>query len=95
MDYNVKIVSYSGCYPNYCSGILVVDVDGKTYEFEQFAVRSEGSVWFDNSWTEHIDYGPLKVADDKFPDGFPEECKSKLNELLSTELEHGCCGGCI
>ena len=30
---NIKFISYTGKYPNLCSGVLTVDIDGKEYKF--------------------------------------------------------------
>ena len=30
---NIKFISYSGKYPNLCSGVLTVEIDGKEYKF--------------------------------------------------------------
>ena len=30
---NIEFVSYTGAYPNLCSGILTMKVNGKEYEF--------------------------------------------------------------
>jgi hypothetical protein len=30
---NIKFISYTGKYPNLCSGVLTVEIDGKEYKF--------------------------------------------------------------
>ena len=33
MDMNVKFISYSGKYPNLCSGVLTLEIEGKRVTF--------------------------------------------------------------
>ena len=30
---NIKFISYTGKWPNLCSGVLTVEIDGKEYKF--------------------------------------------------------------
>lgn len=30
----IKFISYTGVFPNLCSGVLTVEIDGKEYKFE-------------------------------------------------------------
>jgi hypothetical protein len=30
---NIKFISYTGKYPNLCSGVLTIEIDGKEYKF--------------------------------------------------------------
>ena len=85
-------VSYDGEYPCLCSGHLEVWVDGKYYDFGNYAMHSGGSVSFSEDWEEDVSSGEWSVD---FPDNFPEELKSEVLEAINNEVPWGCCGGCV
>ena len=87
----VEFVSYTGKYPNLCSGNLTLLVNG--IKFTGFSLSSNGRVWFDDDWNEHIAKGSWEV--DEWPANFPEEAKKEALEVINENIEHGCCGGCI
>ena len=85
----VEFVSYDGRYPNLCSGVLVLKLDGKKVTFPRYSLSSGGGLddeyeTYEGAWS--IDRWPL---------GFPEECKKEATEVVNLNVEHGCCGGCI
>lgn len=58
----VKFISYSGKYPNLCSGVLILEIDGKEYKFghnynnykiseKRFIDEEENSPNFDCFWS--------------------------------------------
>lgn len=47
----VKFVNYSGSYPNLCSGILVLEVDGKEFSFGYNSYNDKIKVDFPRFWT--------------------------------------------
>ena len=75
-------VSYDGEYPCLCSGHLEVWVDGKYYDFGNYAMHSGGSVSFSEDWEEDVSSGEWSVD---FPDNFPEELKSEVLEAINNE----------
>lgn len=98
----LKFVSYTGSYPNLCSGILTVTIDGKPvefgYSFAQFGLpkfwRSGGSVTFDDGWNECVKRGPWELD----PDALPNDLLplgQQLIDLFNANVEKGCCGGCV
>lgn len=89
----IKLISYDGEWPNLCSGTLIVEIDGKTWEFPSHSLSSGGSVWFDESWSEHVEDGPWGISN--WPEGYPEEAKEKTVDLVNEEIHWGCCGGCV
>ena len=107
----IKFKDYTGEYPNLCSGILTVHLDGKEISFgdETFLVRSKkkkpdypgfwksgGRVSFDKEWNADVSDGPWKISSEK-PD-YQEEIWNALPEILSVMNENvpfGCCGGCV
>lgn len=89
----VQFLSYDGSYPNLCSGTLILAIDGKPTVFPGYCLASEGRVWFDDSWCEHVESGPWKITD--FPSDFPHELKAVAESVVNMYVSHGCCGGCV
>jgi len=89
----VTFVSYDGEYPNLCSGVLVLDVDGTRWEFPRYAMESGGTVWFDDEWREHVGHGPWSIAE--WPHGFPDDQKEEALDVINENVPWGCCGGCV
>lgn len=86
----VEFVSYDGKYPNLCSGTLVLRIDGVEVEFAD-AMKSGGSVWFDEEWCEHVDCGTWNVD-------VPNEYLYLIDEIekcVNDNVCWGCCGGCL
>lgn len=87
----VEFVSYNGSYPNLCSGNLVLRINDKEVKFPDFCMHSGGTVWFDESWNEHVEYGDWHVD-------VPEEYAHlayEIEKCVNDNVPFGCCGGCI
>ena len=56
-------IKYNGCYPNLCSGCLVVYIDKIEYIFPSYCLRSGGSVSFTRDWDEVVTSGPWSVSE--------------------------------
>lgn len=90
----VKFISYSGEYPNLCSGDLVLEINGEIVTFEKYSysMSSTGSIKYNNE----LDYyetskGPWKVE-------LPQEYNyldEIVTALVNENVPWGCCGGCI
>lgn len=83
-----EFVSYTGEWPNLCSGTMRFKVDGKEYEIE----RLESTGGLDENYEPYI--GKWKIKKDKLP----EELKPFLEDiekLANDNIELGCCGGCV
>lgn len=93
MKERLKFKSYDGRFPNLCSGKLIMELDGKEIVFPSYCLLSGGSVWFDDNWSEHVECGEWEIIE--FPKGFPEELKEKATELVNSNIDYGCCGGCV
>lgn len=97
---NIEFVDYTGSYPNLCSGLLTLKVNGKLYELAN-VLCSGGSVWFDDGREEHGESGEWHVERGKWEiDTYklPEELKPFCDEIarvVNENVEHGCCGGCV
>lgn len=86
-------VEYDGCFPNLCSGTLIVTINGKRWEFPKYDLISGGSVTFDEGWSENVESGPWTV--NKWPKGFPNKLKDQVIEAINDNIPWGCCGGCV
>lgn len=87
----VEFVSYDGRYPNLCSGILVLRINGTKRTFPRYSMKSGGCVWFDREWGEHVEQGPWSV---ELPSDL-EPYREEIEACVNTHVQHGCCGGCV
>ena len=95
----VRFIEYTGGFPNLCTGILVLEVDGEIYEFGchpdlfmpfwdsggSCICRDGEELVRRRAWT--VDINVL-----------PEELKKYADEIervFNENVEPGCCGGCI
>lgn len=86
----VKFVSYSGAFPNLCSGTLVLEIDDKPVELVD-ALCTGGYVFFDEDWNECVGWGPWTVD---LPENL-EIFRAEIEELVNSNVPWGCCGGCV
>lgn len=87
----IKFISYDGEYPNLCSGVLVLEIDGKTVEFPPFSLESGGGA----NWREGAVWdGPWDIDSDQIPDEYKHR-KDEILEVVNANVEWGCCGGCL
>ncbi len=96
---HVKFISYTGKYPNLCSGILTLEIDGKTYVFGYNTKRlktdgapfwrsgSEGrcSYLYESEWVIDVSKLPEKLR----------RFAAEIDKVFNDNVEHGCCGGCL
>jgi hypothetical protein len=87
-----KFISYSGEYPNLCSGEFKFLADGKEYVID--GLVSGGYVSFDEEWNEDIGYGPWEVDIDNIPLELKMYHK-EIVDLVNMYVVDGCCGGCV
>ena len=105
---DIKFVSYSGKWPNLCSGTLVFDTvdrnNTKTRYSWKRCLTSGGYCTYDYTtsdisqgegpWT--IDwqeeYGDEHIQ--KEMDQFGPAARPLLLKVVNINVEHGCCGGC-
>lgn len=87
----VEFVSYTGEYPNLCSGDLTIKINGEEITLHR-VLRSGGSVWFDDDSSEHVEDGEWTLF------RLPDEIAHLHDEILAVVRENipcGCCGGCV
>lgn len=101
---HVKFVSYTGSYPNLCSGVLTLEIDGIEYTFSARWVDTKsdyenfwgvgGSVRADSNWNFYVDTSEWIIDVDRIPEPF-RKYASEIDEVFNDNVEWGCCGGCI
>lgn len=102
---HVKFLSYTGEYPNLCSGILTLEIDGEQYKFGHSIYNetqgqfprfwhSGGNVWFDDNYDEHVEDGSWVIDVDDLPEQF-RKYASEIDDVFNANVAQGCCGGCI
>ena len=87
----IEFISYTGRYPNLCSGILTIKIDGKEYQMKK-VLYSGGTCGFDNEQNAIVTTALWEVHD------LPKELEvyhDEIERLVNDNVEHGCCGGCI
>ena len=89
----LKFISYDGEYPNLCSGILVMELDGNKVEFPKYCLSSGGRVCCNDDGHENVRKGSWSVSE--FPKDFPKELEELAENIVNKKIDYGCCGGCI
>ena len=98
---NIKFVSYTGAYPNLCSGVLTLNIDDvdKTFgdddcDYNKFWVTG-GRAYFSRGWSKsHIETDEWIIIRDELPlelKPYTEE----IAEIFNDNVTYGCCGGCL
>ena len=82
-----EFVSYTGEWPNLCSGTMTFKVDGKEYYIE----RLESTGGLNKDYEPYI--GKWKINKDKLPEELKPYLKD-IEKLANDNIELGCCGGC-
>lgn len=105
----VKFISYDGKYPNLCSGVLILEIDGKEYKFGynffdtdedpnnpnlKCFWHSGGSVSFNDNWDESVWEGEWEIDVDELPEQF-WDVADEIDRVINENIPWGCCGGCI
>lgn len=93
---SVEFVSYDGEYPNLCSGLLVIKVNGKLYELRHF-LSSCGKCYFNDDGNEIVTKGDWEISEYKLETYYPEliPFKEEIEKVVNENVEKGCCGGCL
>lgn len=89
----VEFISYSGKWPCLCSGTLILKIDGKRVEFRN-ALLSNGSVWFDDDWTAHVEEGFWSVSSYDLTEEYLPYLE-EIEKVVNENVPYGCCGGCV
>ena len=84
----VRLVDYTGAYPNLCSGELKLWIDGVYITLPEWCLESGGDVDLSD---DNIVKAPWKV---NLPT-FLEPYRAEIERCVNNNVEFGCCGGCI
>lgn len=96
---NIKFVSYTGSYPNLCSGTLVLNINGEdmtfgyTGQYSKFW-QSGGHVDVDS---ETVECGLWELVSEPelYLPKFLAPHADELIRVFNENVECGCCGGCL
>lgn len=97
---HVKFVNYTGRYPNLCSGILTLEIDGIEYTFG--ASWKEPKADFGKFWcsgggiTRNYEAysGEWQIDVNDLPEQF-RKYATEIDDVFNSNVRWGCCGGCI
>ena len=87
----VEFISYDGKYPNLCSGVLTVNIDGKQHKAKYILVSGGCTCWTGKD--EEVKSGDWSLDLRDYPELQPYE--QELTELVNANVRKGCCGGCL
>lgn len=102
---HVKFVSYTGKYPNLCSGVLTLNIDGTNYvfgnkysgvevDFPSFW-SSGGECGFHNNYSEsYVNTEEWNIDTNDIPELF-RKYALEIDLVFNRNVPHGCCGGCL
>lgn len=97
---HVKFISYTGRYPNLCSGTLTLEIDGVEYKFGRN--YKEPKADFNSFWSSgggitreyNVYSGEWRIDVSELPEQF-RKYASEIDEVFNSNVRWGCCGGCI
>lgn len=105
---NIKFISYTGKYPNLCSGVLTLEIDGVEVRFghnydnfdtledgnyEKFWM-SGGSASFDEDYNGVVETDAWELDIDSLDERF-WDIADELIDVFNENVDFGCCGGCL
>ena len=96
----IEFVSYTGSWPNLCSGTLTLRIDGEEIGFSGYGGKYHrfwspgGSVWFGSNWGEHVDQDKWVINEEDLPEELRPYVE-EIAELFNDNVPYGCCGGCV
>lgn len=93
--FKVKFISYSGRYPNLCSGILKLEIEGKEVSFPKHFIISGGNIERNDDWDMWANYGDWSISTTIKDYDFTDEIIEEIIKVINENIPHGCCGGCI
>lgn len=106
---HIEFVSYTGGFPNLCSGTLTLKIDGEEVRFGHDYLRgnynsdgnydsfwvSGGGFGFTNDWSDSYVYGgKWIICEDDLPKKYQQYTK-EIDEVFNNNVPYGCCGGCL
>lgn len=98
---HVEFVSYTGKFPNLCSGELTLKIDGKVVTFGSDYTKCEyPQFWCSggNTFIYPDEEGVIKEPWIIYKEDLPDKYHVYLDEIreeFNSSVPYGCCGGCI
>lgn len=94
---HVKFVAYTGVWPNLCSGILTLEIDGEEVDFGYNSKSHYQPFWCSGGGitADYDTYSGEWIIDaERIPDKYRQYAE-EINRVFNDNVEHGCYGGCI
>ena len=88
---HVKFVSYTGKYPNLCSGNLTLLIDGKTVKFDSIKDRFWAIGGFISDDYEYVYKEEWIISIDDLPEKY-RKYAYEIDRVFNEHVPHGCCG---
>ena len=99
---HVKFISYTGAWPNLCSGVLTLEIDGEEITFGYgFGSKEKPKYYpfwssggginpnYEGTWK-----GEWKIDVDDIHEQF-RKYAAEIDMVFNDNVPWGCCGGCI
>lgn len=104
---HVQLVSYTGCYPCLCSGVLTLLIDGEEVKFGHdsfnydYATHKYNDGNYDKFWESggHLDRdyiahkGEWEIDITEIPEQY-RKYATEIDIVFNCNVPYGCCGGC-
>lgn len=103
--HNIEFVSYTGKFPNLCTGDLTLRIDGEDVVFDN---KSNPRFWTSGGrcYMTHEDYGDYvyrdkwELIDVEHLEDLDPKYIDMLDDMLdvmntNNNTQYGCCGGCL
>lgn len=96
-EQHVKFVSYTGVYPNLCSGVLTLEIDGEEVDFGYSSKSHYHPFWCSGGdiTADYDIYSGEWIIDAERIPGKYRQYAEEINRVFNDNVEQGCCGGCI
>lgn len=93
-DNHVEFISYTGKFPNACSGVLTLKIDGEIVTFDRFSDCFWSSGGNCNTVTGDIQKGRWIIDKNELPEKY-RQYADEIDRVFNENIPWGCCGGCI
>ena len=90
----IKFISYDGKWPCLCFGTLKIEVDGKEYSLKGILHSGGQILGGPPDWDFEIETGEWSISEDDLPQEI-RKYRKEIEDLVNSNVEYGCCGGCI
>lgn len=91
---HVKFVSYTGKYPNLCSGVLTLKINDEEVTFG-YNDTMYSAFWVSGGYCTYGDsfISEWNILYDYIPKKYQKYAR-EIDEVFNSNVEYGCCGGC-